>query len=165
MLISSYACWGKSSCAFLKMELDTKKTSSQALLSCGSGGDLSEKLLLKPKAGRSLQTERVPRSSVLERLQNFLPQMAEANEKLKQQIDEAPAGRFDIECVEEAERVIEMDVALVELDGSDSSSEDDEETSDSETDNSGVTEETLKLPGRKGKTKKANIQVLEQQRE
>lgn len=118
---------------------------------------LSEKLLLKPKAGRSLQTERVPRSSgetkhpsparclvislsyyfalvicgqtknkrhvsqrcddrvllfccatVLERLQSFLPQMAEANEKLKQQMEEAPAGCFDIESVEEAERVIEM---------------------------------------------------------
>ena len=34
--------------------------------------------------------------------------MAEANKKLKQQIDEAPAGHFDIECVEEAERIIEM---------------------------------------------------------
>ncbi|XP_072233909.1 NOP protein chaperone 1 [Leuresthes tenuis] len=153
------------------MELDTKKKSSQALLSYGSGGDLSEKLLLKPKAGRSLQTEKVPRSSVLERLQNFLPEMAEANKKLKQQIDEAPAGHFDIECVEEAERIIEMDVALVELDGSNSNSEDDEETSDSEeesdsdNDNSVITEENLKLPGRKSKTKKANIQVLEQQGE
>lgn len=46
--------------------------------------------------------------SVLERLQSFLPQMAEANEKLKQQMEESPAGRFDIESVEEAERVIEM---------------------------------------------------------
>lgn len=34
--------------------------------------------------------------------------MAEANDKLKQQIEEAPAGYFDIECVEEAQRVIEM---------------------------------------------------------
>lgn len=46
--------------------------------------------------------------SVLERLQSFLPQMAEANEKLKQQMEEAPAGCFDIENVEEAQRVIEM---------------------------------------------------------
>uniref|UniRef100_A0AAQ5XKN0 Uncharacterized protein n=1 Tax=Amphiprion ocellaris TaxID=80972 RepID=A0AAQ5XKN0_AMPOC len=69
---------------------------------------LSEKLLLKPKTGGSLQTERVPRSSVLDRLQSFLPQMAEANEKLRQQMEEAPAGHFDIESVEEAEKVIEM---------------------------------------------------------
>lgn len=45
---------------------------------------------------------------VFDRLQSFLPQMAEANEKLKQQMEEAPAGYFDIECVEEAQRVIEM---------------------------------------------------------
>lgn len=47
-------------------------------------------------------------ASVLERLQSFLPQMAEANEKLKQQMEEAPVGCFDIESVQEAERVIEM---------------------------------------------------------
>lgn len=147
-----------------------KKTSSQDLLSCGNGEGLSEKLLLKPKAGRSLQTERVPRSSVLERLQSFLPQMAEANEKLKQQMDEAPVGHFDIESVEEAERVIEMDVALVELSGSDSNSED-EETRDSEEEESDsaeeteITEQKLVLPGDKGKKKKANIQVLHQQGE
>ncbi|XP_037615745.1 uncharacterized protein C12orf45 homolog [Sebastes umbrosus] len=151
------------------MEINMKKTSSQDLLSCGNGEGLSEKLLLKPKAGRSLQTERVPRSSVLERLQSFLPQMAEANEKLKQQMDEAPAGRFDIESVEEAERVIEMDVALVELSGSDSNSED-EETRDSEEEEDSaeeteITEQKLVLPGDKGKKKKANIQVLHQQGE
>lgn len=46
--------------------------------------------------------------SVLERLQSFLPQMAEANEKLRQQMEKAPDGYFDIERVEEAQRVIEM---------------------------------------------------------
>lgn len=46
--------------------------------------------------------------SVLDRLQNFLPQMAEANQKLKAQMEEAPAGHFDIERVDEAQRVIEM---------------------------------------------------------
>ncbi|KAL3976536.1 carboxypeptidase A6 [Sarotherodon galilaeus] len=152
------------------MELNVKKTSSQALLSCGNGGGLSEKLLLSPKAGRSLQTERVPRSSVLDRLQSFLPQMAEANEKLKRQMEEAPAGHFDIESVEEAERVIEMDVALVELNESGSSSEGDSETSDSEEsdcsdDDGEVTEQNFKLPGDKGKKKKVNIQVLDQQGE
>ncbi|XP_047431126.1 uncharacterized protein C12orf45 homolog [Mugil cephalus] len=152
----------------LKMELNVKKTSSQALLSCGNGGGLGEKLLLKPTASRSLQTERVPRSSVLERLQSFLPQMAEANEKLKQQMEEAPAGHFDIESVEEEERVIEMDVALVELSSSENDSEDDEETnseeeSDSDDDGVEITEENLKLPGVKGSKKKANIQVLDQQ--
>ncbi|XP_029901624.1 NOP protein chaperone 1 [Myripristis murdjan] len=156
----------KSSC---EMEINSKKTRSQELLSCGSGGGLHDKLLLKPKAGRSLQTERVPRSSVLDRLQSFLPQMAEANEKLKQQMDELPAEHFDIESVEEAEKVIEMDVALVELSGSDSDSEEETSSSSSsseeEEDEDGkVTEENLKLPGDK-KKRKANIQVLEQQGE
>uniref|UniRef100_UPI003AACDCC1 NOP protein chaperone 1 n=1 Tax=Centroberyx gerrardi TaxID=166262 RepID=UPI003AACDCC1 len=151
------------------MDLNSKKPSSQDLLSCGSGGGLHDKLLLKPKTSRSLQTERVPRSSVLERLQSFLPQMAEANDKLKQQMDQSPAGHFDIESVEEAERVIEMDVALVELSGSDSDSEDETSDSDSESDSeeeeSEVTEENLKLPGDKDKKqkKKASIQVLDQQ--
>ncbi|XP_037318516.2 uncharacterized protein C12orf45 homolog [Pungitius pungitius] len=151
------------------MDLNMKKTSSRALLSCGNGEGLSEKLLLKPKAGRSLQTERVPRSSVLERLQSFLPQMAAANEKLKQQMDDAPAGRFDIEDVGGAERVIEMDVALVELSDSE---DDDEQTSEEEEDEesdsdegSEVTEQSLILPGDKGKKKKVNIQVIHQQGE
>uniref|UniRef100_A0A8C6P2Q6 NOP protein chaperone 1 n=1 Tax=Nothobranchius furzeri TaxID=105023 RepID=A0A8C6P2Q6_NOTFU len=68
----------------------------------------TEKLLLKRKAGKSLKTERVPRSSMLERLQNFLPQMAEANMKLTQQMEKAPPGHFDIENVDKAEKVIEM---------------------------------------------------------
>lgn len=34
--------------------------------------------------------------------------MAEANEKLKQQMQAAPPGCFDIENVEEAQKVIEM---------------------------------------------------------
>ncbi|KAK9525292.1 hypothetical protein VZT92_016016 [Zoarces viviparus] len=150
------------------MELNIKKTSSQALLSCGNGEGLTEKLLLKPKAGRSLQTERVPRSSVLERLQSFLPQMAEANEKLKQQMADAPAGHFDIESVGGAESVIEMDLALVELSGSDGDSEGETSNSEEESDSaegSEVTEQNLVLPGDKGKKKKANIQVLHQQGE
>ncbi|KAK1906403.1 putative protein C12orf45 like [Dissostichus eleginoides] len=128
------------------MELNIKKTTSQDLLSCGNGEGLSEKLLLKPKAAKSLQTERVPRSSVLDRLQSFLPQMAES--------------------VEEAEKVIEMDVALVELSGSESDSEEYEENSDSEEESeSDITEPSIKLPGEKGKKNKANIQVLNLQGE
>ncbi|XP_017281790.1 uncharacterized protein C12orf45 homolog [Kryptolebias marmoratus] len=157
-----HTCQEKHGRAFAKMDLKTQKTTSQTLLSCGNGG-VSEKLLLKPKAAGAFQTERVPRSSVLERLQDFLPQMAEANEKLRRQIDEAPAGHFDIENVKEAEKVIEMDVALVELDESD---EDDQTSESTDDDNDAeITEENLKLPGDGGKRKTANIQVLDQQGE
>ncbi|XP_075907563.1 NOP protein chaperone 1 [Nelusetta ayraudi] len=154
------------------MDTNAQKTSSQALLSCGNGRGLNEKLLLKPKAGSSLQTQRLPRSSVLERLHSFLPQMAEANEKLRQQMQEAPDGYFDIERVEEAQKVIEMDVALVELGQSDSDSDEgDERDSDSEDDSdsdgaSEITEQTLKLPGHgEEKKKKINIEVVSQRGE
>ncbi|XP_077400566.1 NOP protein chaperone 1 [Vanacampus margaritifer] len=141
---------------------NNNKTSSKDLLSCGSNGGLVEKLLLKPPAG--LATERVPRSSVMERLQSFLPQIAEANQKLKQQIEESPAGHFNIEDVEGAEKVIEMDVALVELSGSDSS-ESEEDSSDSEDGEESeiiLCERSLRLPGHKGKKENINIQVVEQ---
>lgn len=46
--------------------------------------------------------------SVLDRLQSFLPQMAQANESLKQQMESVPAGHFDIENTDDAEKVIEM---------------------------------------------------------
>ncbi|XP_051746091.1 uncharacterized protein C12orf45 homolog [Ctenopharyngodon idella] len=150
---------------------DIKKTSSKDLLTCGNGKGIHEKLLLSSK-NASLQTERVSRSSVLDRLQSFLPQMAQANESLRQQMDEAPTGLFDIECVENAEKVIEMDVALVELEESDSSEEDESSSSSSsslsEEDSSDeevqtVTAKTLKLPG--DRKRKANIQVLEKEGE
>lgn len=63
-----------------------------------------------------------------------------------------------------------QDVAVVELNESGSSSEGDSETSDSEEsdcsdDDGEVTEQNFKLPGDKGKKKKVNIQVLDQQGE
>ncbi|XP_067284553.1 uncharacterized protein C12orf45 homolog [Pseudorasbora parva] len=145
-----------------------KKTSSRDLLTCGNGQGIHEKLLLSSKSA-SLQTERVSRSSVLDRLQSFLPQMAQANESLRQQMDEAPGGFFDIECVENAEKVIEMDVALVELEESDSSEEESSSSSSSSEEDSSeeevqtVTAKKLKLPG--DKKRKVNIQVLEKEGE
>nr|XP_057934066.1 uncharacterized protein C12orf45 homolog [Doryrhamphus excisus] len=142
------------------MDEKTNKSSSKDLLSWGNGGGLAEKLLLKPVT--ALKTERLPPSSVMERLQSFLPQIAEANQKLKQQMEGSPAAHFDIENVEEAEKVIEMDVALVEL--SDSEGEEDASESDEDSDEeSGLTEQNLKLPRHnRGNKDKINIQVVEQ---
>ncbi|XP_051546465.1 NOP protein chaperone 1-like isoform X4 [Myxocyprinus asiaticus] len=137
-----------------------KKTSSRDLLSCGTAKGIHEKLLLKSKSAPPLQTERMPR--ILDRLQSFLPQIAQANESLRHQMEEVPDGYFDIESVEDAEKVIEMDVALVELENSDSSNEDESSSSSSEDDSSEegvatVTAETLKLQGdRKRKSKIQN---------
>ncbi|XP_016390947.1 uncharacterized protein C12orf45 homolog [Sinocyclocheilus rhinocerous] len=144
-----------------------KKTSSRDLLTCGNGKEIHEKLLLNSKSA-SLQTERVPRSSVLDRMQSFLPQIAQANESLRQQMEEAPAGFFNIESVEDAEKIIEMDVALVELEDSDSSEEDESSSSSSSSEEDSsedevqtVTAKTLKLPG--DRKRKANIQVMEKE--
>ncbi|XP_077565759.1 NOP protein chaperone 1 [Stigmatopora nigra] len=140
---------------------ENSKTTSQDLLACGTSGGFAEKLLLKPPV--PLKTERVPQSSVLDRLQSFLPQIAKANEKLKQQMEEAPEGHFDIENIEAAKKVIEMDIALVELSGSDDESqEDDSSDSDEEESEIVFTEKNLKLTGHKGKKENINIQVIEQ---
>ncbi|XP_071188929.1 LOW QUALITY PROTEIN: NOP protein chaperone 1 [Salvelinus alpinus] len=107
------------------------------------------------------------RVSIMDRLQNFLPQMAQANEKLKLQMEQAPEGHYDIERVEESGKVIEMGVSLVELSSSDSdsdkeSSQDNDANSDSEEER--LTEENLKLPGNyQRQKKKVHIQVLEKQ--
>ncbi|XP_059905536.1 uncharacterized protein C12orf45 homolog [Gadus macrocephalus] len=164
-LLQGHTCYRTQMDVFIKrsasqMEVNTEKTSSPELLSCGHGGGIHDKLLLKPKLSSSLQTEKVPRSSVLGRLQNFLPQMAAANDKLMVQIQDSPAGQFDIEQVEDAERVIEMDVALVELSGSE---DEEEETSEEEEEDSSDEEQevNLKLPSDGSRKKRANIQVLE----
>lgn len=57
-----------------------------------------------------------------------------------------------------------QDVAVVELEESDRWSSEDESTSDSDDDDGReITEKNIKLPGDRGKKKKANIQVVEQQ--
>ncbi|KAK1167174.1 hypothetical protein AOXY_G11851 [Acipenser oxyrinchus oxyrinchus] len=154
-----------------------QKTISKELLSVGNGGGIHDKLLLNSKRssknGTAPQTVKVPRSSVLDRLQSFLPQMAQANERLKLQMEESPAGQFDIENIEDnSEKIIEMDVALVELDDSDDSeteeSESEDESSRSEEDEeeeeeyggSDMREDQLKLPGSRVK-RTGKIEVLE----
>eukprot|EP00128_Syssomonas_multiformis_P015939 Colp12_sorted_trinity150504_noHs@923 len=54
--------------------------------------------------------ERLPPSDLLKRLQNFLPQMKEANAQLDQDLSKKPEGHFDIENVEEDKPYIEMDI-------------------------------------------------------
>ncbi|MGH0122061.1 UNVERIFIED_CONTAM: hypothetical protein FKN15_001786 [Acipenser sinensis] len=99
--------------------------------------------------------------------------MAQANERLKLQMEESPAGQFDIENIEgNSGKIIEMDVALVELDDSDGceteESESEDESSQSEEDEQGeeeyggsdMREDQLKLPGSRVK-RTGKIEVLE----
>lgn len=133
---------------------------SGELLDVGpSHGGLYNKLLINSKHNKKTDScppiVRMPRSSILDRVQNFLPQMAQANDVLNREIQSCPDGKFDIENVEGEENIIEMNVALVELDSSDSSeneSDSSEESSDSDSGGE-VTACNIRLrqKGKKGK--------------
>nr|XP_006004193.1 PREDICTED: uncharacterized protein C12orf45 homolog [Latimeria chalumnae] len=95
-------------------------TRSTELLSVGEGGDICSKFLINNKHSskndRTLQTTKMPRSSILDRVQGFLPQMARANEELLRQMETLPASQFNIEDVEEnPERIIEMPARRCQL--------------------------------------------------
>ncbi|MBZ3882811.1 hypothetical protein SUZIE_169805 [Sciurus carolinensis] len=110
---------------------------------------------------------------VLDRVQTFLPQMARANEKLRKEMAVAPPGRFNIENIDGTlGKVIQMDVALFEMDHSDSkemdsseessqeSSEDSPESEDEgDSISSEVTIDNIKLPNSEGG--KGKIEVLD----
>ncbi|XP_032766451.1 uncharacterized protein C12orf45 homolog [Rattus rattus] len=154
-------------------------TVSRELLTAGSEGSRGvwDQLLINSKPhsrkASTLQTVRVQRSPLLDQVQAFLPQMAQANEKLQKEMAVAPAGHFNIENIDETSgNVIQMDVALFEMNQSEDSKEDDNpeessqdssgDSSESEDDDcipSEVTIENIKLPNTEGG--KGKIEVLD----
>ncbi|XP_028640131.1 uncharacterized protein C12orf45 homolog [Grammomys surdaster] len=155
----------------------SRVTVSTELLTAGSegSGGIWDQLLIssKPHSRKTstLQTVRMQRSPLLDQVQAFLPQMAQANEKLRKEMAAAPAGHFNIENVEETTgNIIQMDVALFEMNRSDSKEEDSPEessqdsfgdSSESEDDciPSEVTIENIKLPNAEGG--KGKIEMLD----
>ncbi|KAI5947467.1 NOP protein chaperone 1 [Manis javanica] len=152
---------------------------STELLTAGSGGQggIWDRLLInsKPNSRKNstLQTVRIERSPLLDQVQSFLPQMAQANEKLRREMAAAPPGCFNIENIDGAlGKVIQMDVALFEMNQSNSKEEDSseensqgssEDSSESEDEDdstsSEVTVDNIKLPhSEEGKGK---IEVLD----
>eukprot|EP00092_Neocalanus_flemingeri_P009900 GFUD01010670.1.p1 GENE.GFUD01010670.1~~GFUD01010670.1.p1 ORF type:complete len:193 (-),score=79.82 GFUD01010670.1:91-669(-) len=69
------------------------------------------------------EIQRLGRSSVLDEVRSFLPQMAEAEVKLAAALAGGDGRQFDVENVTGDQRVIEMDIAMVQ-DRSGSSSPD-----------------------------------------
>uniref|UniRef100_A0A8D0GIQ5 Uncharacterized protein n=1 Tax=Sphenodon punctatus TaxID=8508 RepID=A0A8D0GIQ5_SPHPU len=137
---------------------------SREPLSVGSGGGSRDALLINsrrsPEKAASLQTVRVPRSNILD---SFLPQMAHANDELRREMATVQSQQFDIENLKSAlEKVIEMNVALVELSGSETEEETSEDSSDSDEDDSANEElsiDNLKLPIQK--REKGKIEILD----
>ncbi|XP_014652865.1 PREDICTED: uncharacterized protein C12orf45 homolog [Ceratotherium simum simum] len=125
------------------------------------------------KKNSTLQTVRIERSPLLDQVQSFLPQMAQANEKLRKEIAAAPPGRFNIENIDETlGEVIQMDVALFEMNQSDSKEEDSSEESSQDSSEDGsesededdssdseVTIDNIKLPH--SEDGKGKIEVLD----
>ncbi|XP_009084653.4 NOP protein chaperone 1 [Serinus canaria] len=117
------------------------------------------------KKATTLQTVKVPRSNVLDQVQSFLPQLAQANDELKRKMVTAPAHQFDIEHLDsETEKVIEMNVAVVELSDSDIdeellTSEDDSESDEDDSVIDEVTVDNIKFPKQKGE--KGKIEILD----
>ncbi|XP_009286699.1 PREDICTED: uncharacterized protein C12orf45 homolog [Aptenodytes forsteri] len=129
---------------------------------------LEETLLISSKCSSkkatTLQTVRMPRSNVLDRVQSFLPQMAHANDELRRKMVTAPAHQFDIENLDSAtEKVIEMNVAVVELSDSDTDEEILTSEDDSESEDDCITDEVtidnIKFPNQKGE--KGKIEILD----
>ncbi|XP_025737178.1 NOP protein chaperone 1 [Callorhinus ursinus] len=151
---------------------------SNELLTAGSGGrgGIWDRLLINPKPNcrknSTLQTVRIERSPLLDQVQTFLPQMAQANEKLRKEMAAAPPGRFNIEDIDGAlGKVIQMDVALFEMNQSDSKEDSSEESSQDSSEDSSesegeedgtsseVTIDNIKLPHSEGG--KGKIEVLD----
>lgn len=100
----------------------------------------------------------------MDRVQSFLPQMAHANDELRRKMVTAPAHQFDIENLSSAtEKVIEMNVAVVELSDSDTDEENLTSEDDSESEDDCITGEVtidnIKFPKPKGE--KGKIEILD----
>ncbi|XP_069085111.1 NOP protein chaperone 1 [Pleurodeles waltl] len=144
------------------------RTSRELL--CVGGGDIQNKLLINSKLikkNASSPIAAVPRSSLLGRVQDFLPKMAQANQKLQNEMATAPVNHFDIENIDDASAdIIEMNVAVVELSGSEDSDAEEESSSEetgSESEDDWaigeVTVDNIKLP--KPSEKKGKIEILD----
>ncbi|KAL3852104.1 hypothetical protein ACJMK2_015790 [Sinanodonta woodiana] len=115
-------------------------------------------------AGQPLRTFRASPSSVLTQVKQFLPKMDTANRDLEEILKTQPASSIDIENVEDCKGpIIEMNVALVESNLSETSDSSETETSSSEDscDDSilgEVTPDNLKLRKR---TKRPTIECIQ----
>jgi len=135
-----------------------EKKSSSDLLHCSEERESLESLLLlkkkcqPPVPAVAHSTFRVPESSVLSRVRNFLPELRQAEEALQRRVAEAGADSVSIEADDSERPHIEMSLGLCELDsGDDSDSSQDSQGADSDAEGvpvGPVTADNIQLPGR-----------------
>uniref|UniRef100_A0A0D9RPT2 Uncharacterized protein n=1 Tax=Chlorocebus sabaeus TaxID=60711 RepID=A0A0D9RPT2_CHLSB len=119
-----------------------------------SQGGISDRLLIDSqpdsRKNSTLQPVQIQRSPSVDQGQTFLPQMAQAHEKLRK------PGCFNIENIDGLLRkVIQMDVALFEMNQSDSKVDSSESEDEDDSIPCEVTIDNIKLPNSedgKGKT-------------
>ncbi|CAL4128021.1 unnamed protein product, partial [Meganyctiphanes norvegica] len=120
-----------------------------------------------PKDGKPL-TFKVARSPLLDQLNSFLPKIESANTLLLNQPQEK-LEEMDIENTDGCDKVVEMNIAVGEMDSDASDSEEnsseDSSSSDSEDNDSPmlgpVTEENIKIPTEAAGGKKGNKSLIE----
>lgn len=131
---------------------------SEELLHVDPKNAFSSFVINKDKDAKTTQRQqppsitRVEASSVLNRVKNFLPVMASANQHLEKEIKESSPSKFNIEDVDESENYIEMNIGMFakgnEETGISSSEESDSELLDEDSVCKmleGITEKNLKI--------------------
>lgn len=116
-----------------------KKTTSKDLLYVNPNRINKDLIVNKPSNNNNItafptkpKTFKMPTSSILDRVKNFLPEMESANQRLSQ-VTQEEKEEMNIENVENDDKVIEMNINLVEPELLLSEDDDDSDT-DSDTD-------------------------------
>merc|ERR1719153_1307286 len=95
--------------------------------------------LLHPKPD---MTADVPKSNILDKVKKFLPQMAEADTALQSALRNGDACHINIENIENDDKVIEMEVALLREKNEEWTSDSEADSSPSVTDNNDYTSDS-----------------------
>ena len=99
---------------------ESKATTKSVPLTVEPNNNLHKKLmvtskpLIKTYSGK-LNTHRMQQSNILDRVKNFLPKLISSNEALSS-MDEKEKEKYDIENTDDCEKVIEMDISVVDND-------------------------------------------------
>lgn len=101
---------------------ESKKDLKSVPLTIKPNNNLHKKLLvtskptIKVNSGKQKQNiYRIQHSSVLDQVKNFLPQLISSNEELLS-MDESEKEKYDIENIDQCEKVIEMNISVVDND-------------------------------------------------